>query len=220
MAGIKSAIFDLDGTILDSFGIWERVDVLFLERRGIEVPPDYIDELNRLPYDLTASYTKERFSLQSSTAEIYEEWNEIAEDEYSKVALKDGSLELLSALEERSVRMTVATDLPPRLYTKALSMPCLSRFFSSVSSSSEVGTRKSEPDLYLLSLRRLSAAPEETVLFEDLPAALGTGRKLGIRCVAIEEKATSSGIDELKKYTKFAYRTPREALARLDDILA
>ena len=71
MAGIKSAIFDLDGTILDSFGIWERVDVLFLERRGIEVPPDYIDELNRLPYDLTASYTKERFSLQSSTAEIY-----------------------------------------------------------------------------------------------------------------------------------------------------
>ena len=66
MAGIKSAIFDLDGTILDSFGIWERVDVLFLERRGIEVPPDYIDELNRLPYDLTASYTKERLKFMKS----------------------------------------------------------------------------------------------------------------------------------------------------------
>ena len=35
----KAAIFDLDGTLLDSMGVWDQVDIDFLGKRGIEVPP-------------------------------------------------------------------------------------------------------------------------------------------------------------------------------------
>ena len=41
----KGAIFDLDGTLLDSMGVWDQVDVDFLAKRGIEVPDDAIESL-------------------------------------------------------------------------------------------------------------------------------------------------------------------------------
>jgi beta-phosphoglucomutase-like phosphatase (HAD superfamily) len=41
----KGAIFDLDGTLLDSMGVWDQVDVDFLAKRGIEVPDDAIENL-------------------------------------------------------------------------------------------------------------------------------------------------------------------------------
>ena len=41
----KAAIFDLDGTLLDSMGVWDQVDIDFLGRRGIEVPDDYMTKV-------------------------------------------------------------------------------------------------------------------------------------------------------------------------------
>ena len=38
----KGAIFDLDGTLLDSMGVWDQVDIDFLSKRGIDVPDDYM----------------------------------------------------------------------------------------------------------------------------------------------------------------------------------
>lgn len=38
---IKGAIFDLDGTLLDSMWVWNQVDIDFLGKRGFDVPPDY-----------------------------------------------------------------------------------------------------------------------------------------------------------------------------------
>ena len=42
----KGAIFDLDGTLLDSMGVWDQVDVDFLAKRGIEVPDDYMQKVS------------------------------------------------------------------------------------------------------------------------------------------------------------------------------
>ena len=41
----KGAIFDLDGTLLDSMGVWDQVDIDFLSKRGIDVPDDYMTKV-------------------------------------------------------------------------------------------------------------------------------------------------------------------------------
>ena len=50
MKQYKGAIFDLDGTLLDSMRVWDDIDVAFLKKRGLEVPPDYQEAVfGRLP---------------------------------------------------------------------------------------------------------------------------------------------------------------------------
>ena len=61
LKGIKGAIFDLDGTLLDSMGIWGEIDRRFLERRGIELPEDYIDAMKFMEFNRAAEYTIRRF---------------------------------------------------------------------------------------------------------------------------------------------------------------
>lgn len=46
----KAAIFDLDGTLLDSMGVWDQVDIDFLAKRGIEVPADYMGKVAAMQF--------------------------------------------------------------------------------------------------------------------------------------------------------------------------
>ena len=53
-SGIKLLIFDLDGTLLDSMNIWNKVDIDFLGRFGYEVTPEYTDVVKRVSVDEAA----------------------------------------------------------------------------------------------------------------------------------------------------------------------
>ena len=48
LKNIEGAVFDLDGTLLDSSWVWEKVDEKFLGDRGFQVPDDYVDEISPL----------------------------------------------------------------------------------------------------------------------------------------------------------------------------
>lgn len=60
---IKGAIFDLDGTLLDSTWVWKQVDVEFLGRYGHDVPEDYSDAIKAMGFEQVANYTIGRFGL-------------------------------------------------------------------------------------------------------------------------------------------------------------
>ena len=50
MKEFKGAIFDLDGTIIDSMDVWETIDIKFLEKRNITMPNDYIEKINSMSF--------------------------------------------------------------------------------------------------------------------------------------------------------------------------
>ncbi|MDR1748769.1 MAG: HAD family phosphatase, partial [Spirochaetaceae bacterium] len=75
---MKSYIFDLDGTLLDSMKLWEQIDIDFLTQRGLEVPPDYIGEICSRSFYEAAVYTVRRFGLPGSPESLMEEWNRMA----------------------------------------------------------------------------------------------------------------------------------------------
>ena len=52
----KGAIFDLDGTLLDSMGVWDQVDIDFLSKRGIDVPDDYMTKVAAMQFRQIAEY--------------------------------------------------------------------------------------------------------------------------------------------------------------------
>ena len=80
----EAAIFDLDGTLLDSMGIWEQIDISFLRKRNLSVPEDYAAKISSLSFEETAKYTIARFKLNEKAEEIMQEWSEMAAYELTR----------------------------------------------------------------------------------------------------------------------------------------
>ena len=88
---IKGIIFDLDGTLLNSLDVWEKVDALFLKKRGIEVTKDYSEALLHMRFSEAAVYTIERYHLNETVDEVMDEWMNLAKEMYlNEVTLKEG----------------------------------------------------------------------------------------------------------------------------------
>ena len=81
LENIKAVIFDLDGTLVDSMGIWRRVDVEFLSRRGIPLPDDLPQELETMEFMEVARYFRGRFSLPDNPEEIAADLTDMAMEE-------------------------------------------------------------------------------------------------------------------------------------------
>jgi beta-phosphoglucomutase-like phosphatase (HAD superfamily) len=74
----NAAIFDLDGTILDSMDVWEHIDIQFLKKRNLPVPENYVTEICARSFEEAAQYTIDLFGLQETVEGIIEEWNNMA----------------------------------------------------------------------------------------------------------------------------------------------
>lgn len=192
-AKIKSYIFDLDGTLLDSMGVWTEIDVRFLSKRGILVPPDYQQSIMPMsPYE-SACYTIERFNLTDSPGDLLREWDDMAAYAYAHtVAIKPYAKEYLLALSTRGADMAVATSLTASLYEPALNNNGIGGLFRAVCSTAEVACGKTRPDVFLLAARRLGAAPADCIVFEDVLAAVRSAKSAGMTVYGIYDK-TSDG---------------------------
>ena len=74
----KGVIFDLDGTLVDSMWMWEAIDIEYLARFGIELPPDLQKKISGMSFSETAVYFKETFKIPDSLEKIKQTWNEMA----------------------------------------------------------------------------------------------------------------------------------------------
>lgn len=189
LKNIKAAIFDLDGTLVDSMWVWEQIDIDFLSSKGIEMPKNLKEEINHLSFQQTAHYFKERFSLKESPEELMDIWHNMAYDHYCKdIKLKDGVFEYLSYLKSKNIKIGLATSNSIPLLTAALKSNNIMYFFDEISITNEVSTGKNNPDIYLLSAKKLGVSPEECIVFEDIIEAVNGAKKANMFVVAIYDK--------------------------------
>lgn len=171
----KGAIFDLDGTLLDSMDVWKNIDITFLKKRGLTVPPGYSDEILAMSFRETAEYTIKRFQLNEQPDDIMHEWNQMAIAAYShNVQLKTGAKQYLYQLKAQGIRLGVCTALSQKLYLPCLQNNGIYELFDACISTDNVSCGKNHPDAWLLCAARLGIAPQDCIAFEDvLPAILG-----------------------------------------------
>jgi len=185
-------IFDLDGTLLDSLGMWAAIDAAFLARRGIPVPPDYQDAVKAMRFRETAEYTIRRFGLPDAPEALMREWTGMAAEAYrSDVRMKPGAKAYLEALKGEGARLAVATVQPEAMFVPALEAHGIGALFDAVCSTDDVHAGKHRPDVYLLAASRMGVPPGRCAVFEDTLAAVRGAKLAGMRVYAVHDEANA-----------------------------
>ncbi len=182
----KGAVFDMDGTLLDSMHVWDQIDVDFLAARGIPLPDDYREAVNKMrSYDI-AVYTIKRFHLKEKPEDLVQEWIDMAIDAYSHtLPLKDGVYEYVSALHNAGVKMAVATASDRELVYPALKRTGILPLMDRVVLANEVKNDKGSPDIYLKAAADLGVSPAECVVYEDIIEGIRGANAGGFTTVGI-----------------------------------
>ena len=186
---IQPAIFDLDGTVLDSLGVWAETDCKFLLRRNIAVPPDYQHAVKSLNFPEAADYTIARFGLEESPAAVMAEWLQLTRGAYA-----------------------CEVGLAPELFLPALERHGLKQLFSTFVTTYDVMKGKHFPDVYLEAAKRLNVLPAECAVFEDVLSAVKTARAAGFYTVAVRDESSAAEEPELRANSDYYLKNYSELL--------
>lgn len=191
----KFAVFDMDGTLVDSMGYWQRMERECLLRRGAKAGPRLEALIARLkPMTLldAARIFIAELGFSGTPDRIVAEMNESMRRHYERdVPLKPGVKEYLCGLVRRGAALCTASATDTPLVELCLRRLGVDREFRFLLSCGEVGASKDRPDVYLEAARRLGSVPAETAVFEDSLSALTTAKNAGFYTVAVYDAASA-----------------------------
>ena len=184
----KGAIFDMDGTLMDSMWIWRDIDIEYLGRFGIKLPEDLQEKIEGLSFAETAVYFQEHFGITDSLEKIQSDWNDMAMDFYRhRIGMKKGARELLAQMKERGMKIGIATSNSVELTEECLAANGVADLFDTVRTSRDTPRGKPFPDIYLSVAEEWGIAPEDLIVFEDIPNGAVAGKRAGMEVVAVAD---------------------------------
>lgn len=213
---IEGAIFDLDGTLMDSMFIWDTIGEDYLRSRGVTPRENLRETFKSMSLLQAARYYRREYGLEESEIEIMAGVNaQIAHYYEGVVRAKPGAAELLRALSRRGARLCVATATDRPLVEAALARNGLSGYFERVFTCTEVGAGKDRPDIYHLARECLGTKPEATYVFEDALYALRTAKAAGYPVVGVYDASEAAHQAEIQALSDVYVRSLAEMEAWL-----
>jgi HAD superfamily hydrolase (TIGR01509 family) len=197
---LSAVIFDLDGTLIDSMGVWTTVDREFLGKRGIPVPPDLFRDLPLgNSFEEIARYFQDKFNLPDTVAEIVEEWTSMVEWHYEHdISIKPGVRQLLEHLRERGIRIGIGSSSRHVLIEKVLRANGVREFFSAIVVGGDLLRGKPFPDVFLAVAEQLGVSPGDCVVIEDVLAGVQAARNAGMRVMGLMDAHSRADWPEMK----------------------
>lgn len=193
---IRCAIFDADGTLLDSMPMWRDITYEYAASKGVKAPEGLHQELNRLSMEQCAEYYK-GLGAEGSVAQIMDELSEFACAGYrDRVEPKPHAVEFVRLLAENRIHIAIATASHAEGVKAALERCGILPYVDHLTTCTEVGKSKEHPDIFLQCAKMFGASPQESVVFEDSPYALRTAKAAGFSTVAMMDGISVSGDGE------------------------
>ena len=218
----KTAIFDMDGTLVDSLSVWKYVWAGLGKKyyNDESFYPKLEDDKAVRTFSLVdgMSYIFERYDMGDSLEELIKTAGDIIADFYKdKVGLKAGAKEFLDYCQQKGVKMCIASASTPDLVENSLKRFGIDKYFIKTFSCSVLGKSKDKPDIYLLAAKELGSTLEQTFVFEDSLTAIETASKIGMKTIGIYD-VNNYGHDEMKALSDY-YIADGEDLTKLIGVI-
>lgn len=201
------AIFDMDGTLVDSMRFWKVLGEEYLKSRGVgQIPGNLSERIKAMTMTESAALFVKEFALTGTPEEAAAQMNAMMERHYREdIPEKAGTREYLEMLKSRGVRLCVASSTAGELQEACLKRLGLYDYFDFLISCEEVGAGKDRPDVYLAAARRLGAAPADTAVYEDAFYALQTAKAAGFYAVGVYDESAGKYWESIKETADEAF---------------
>ena len=195
----RFAIFDMDGTLVDSMTYWRNLASEFLQSKGIpEVSPAVSERIRPMTMTESAALFIEEYGLSGTAESIAAEMHAMMDEHYRRdIPLKPGVAAYLEALHRRGVTTCVASATAEDLMDACLTRLGVAHYFSFLLSCETIGVGKSRPDVYLEAAKRLGVQPEDIAVFEDALYAANTAKQAGFYTIAVRDDSNQPHWEEL-----------------------
>ncbi|MGL4343872.1 MAG: HAD family hydrolase [Cellulosilyticaceae bacterium] len=216
-------IFDLDGTLLDSMGVWKDLGSDFLKSQGIEPPIGLRDVIKTMTMKESAVYFRETLGVDMTDTQIIEAVNQQIIDQYTHhIPLKAYVREYIEELAHKGVRMCILTASERSYVEAALQRLGILDTFAFVMTCTELGLNKSNPEIYRLAARQLIGLAKDTpvdmgqvAIFEDALHAARTAKQAGAYVVGVYDLSAEGDTLAIQEVCDCYIRTFEEIKATL-----
>lgn len=197
---MKGAIFDVDGTILDSMSVWEKVCEDFFAMHGRIIDDETKFKIKEMQLEESFPYLIDLWSLDIDVTDSINTMREMIKNEYEKnIPAKPYVCEYIKKLHNDGVKIAIATSSYKELLEGAFKRLGIWDLIDAFAFSTEVGCDKSNPDVYLLSSQRIGVSPEDCLVYEDIVAGIKGAKKGGFKTCAVYDKTNEQETDILKE---------------------
>ncbi|MBT3756908.1 MAG: HAD family phosphatase [Candidatus Cloacimonetes bacterium] len=213
----KAVIFDLDGTLIDSMGIWIQIDKEYLEKRNISVPDDLFKDVKTgNSFNEICQYFKDKFNLPDSIEEIGAEWTGMVAEHYKNdITLKPGAHKFINFLRINNIKMAIGTSNTKYLTKTVLGANGVLNYFDTIVAGCEDIKGKPYPDIFLKAAKELNIAPEDCLVIEDTLHGVLAAHNGGIDAFAIFDDNDTHETEGIRKEADFYADNFSEILEKL-----
>ncbi len=196
---IEAVVFDMDGVLIDSEPVWERVRRKFVAEHGGQWADDAQDRMMGMSTAEWSAYISEDFGLRLSPQQVAEGVITAMAAEYqAHLPLLPGAVDAVRALSARWP-LAVASSAPKSLIGAVLDLSGLRSAFAADVSSEEVPRGKPAPDVYLEATARLRVPPTSCAAVEDSSNGLRAAGAAGCAVIAVPRPEYPPAADALQQ---------------------
>ncbi len=210
---MKAAIFDADGTLIDSMHVWDGIGERYLKSLGIEPETDIDKIISDMSFADSCAYMIKTYGIEKSVPRMIKEISEMVADKYRfEIPLKTGVLKYLKKLSAENVKICVLTASERGYITECFERLGIIQFISFIMTCSEEGLDKNSPKIFHRAADRLGVNGQEITVFEDSLNAIASAKKGGYKVCAVYDDSAEKYKSEISKISDMYIRDFGELL--------